>query len=113
MQHYEMLPFGSQMQSSPGVLLYLIDIVVFEVKSKEEQNDGASDKRLFLCRLNMISVKNLNLPFTGRLIKSVAGIADITVKYCNCAHTQLPVMVSILKQYLQKSCLVQRQWEVP
>lgn len=43
MQHYEMLPLGFQMQSSPGALSYLIDIVIFEVKTKDEQNDGASD----------------------------------------------------------------------
>lgn len=28
------------MQSSPGDLSYLIDIFIFEVKSKEEQIDG-------------------------------------------------------------------------
>lgn len=43
MQHYMMLPLGSQMWSSPGALSYLIDIVIFEVKSKDEQNGGTSD----------------------------------------------------------------------
>lgn len=39
MQHYVMLPLGSQMWSNPGALSYLIDIVILEVKSKDEQND--------------------------------------------------------------------------
>lgn len=43
MQRYEMLPLGSQMWSSPGELSHLIDTVIFEVKSKDEQNDGAPD----------------------------------------------------------------------
>lgn len=43
MQHYELLPSGSQKQSSLGALSCLIGVVIFEVKSKDEQNDGASD----------------------------------------------------------------------
>lgn len=44
----------------------------------------------------MISVKELNLPFTGRLFKSVAGRADFTInKYHTCVHMQLPIIVLI------------------
>lgn len=60
-------------------------------------NWWASHYRLFLWRLNTISVKKLNLPFTGRLFKSVAGRADFTInKYHTCVHMQLPIIVSIL-----------------
>lgn len=40
MPHQARLPSGSKMQSSLGDLSYVIDIVIFEVKSKEEQIDG-------------------------------------------------------------------------
>lgn len=43
MQHYEMLPLGSQIGSRLGEPSYLIDTVIFEVKSEDKQIDGASD----------------------------------------------------------------------
>lgn len=40
--------------------------------------------------------KKLNLLFTGRLFKSLAGRADFTInKYHTCVHMQLPIIVSI------------------
>lgn len=44
----------------------------------------------------MISVKNLNLSFTGRLFKYVVSRDDFTInKYYTSVHMQLPVLVLI------------------